>query len=85
VITIVGIAGAQSFSPNPAVARIGQNVVWRNADSMTHTATANGGSFDTGLLAAGAASGAVTPSAAGSFPYFCGLHAGMVGTLVVTP
>jgi plastocyanin len=52
---------------------------------MTHTATANGGAFDTGLVAAGTTSAPLTLGAAGTFPYFCGLHPGMVGTLTVTP
>jgi plastocyanin len=85
VITIVGVADARSYSPNPAVARVGQRVLWQNADVMAHTATANGGAFNTGILAAGGASAPVTMGAAGNFPYFCGLHPGMTGTLVVTP
>jgi PKD repeat protein len=85
VISIVGIAGSQSFSPNPAVAQLGQGVVWQNVDTMTHTATANSGAFNTGFLAASARSAAVTMDAAGTFPYYCGLHPEMVGTLVVTP
>ena len=85
VITIVGMAGSQSYAPNPAVAQVGQRVVWRNADSLVHTATANGGAFDTGLLAAGASSAPLTLASAGAFPYFCGLHPSMVATLVVNP
>lgn len=82
-ITIVGDQGAASFSPNPADARVGQRVIWRNADVMVHTAT--GGSFDTGIVAAGGASAPITMSTAGTFPYRCLLHPGMVGTLRVTP
>jgi len=85
VITIVGVNASLSYSPNPANARVGQRVVWRNADAMTHTATANAGSFDTGFLAPGASSTPITMGAAGSFPYLCTIHPGMVGTLVVTP
>jgi plastocyanin len=85
VIAIVGVAGSQSFSPNPAVARLGQNVTWQNADTMTHTATANDGAFDTGLLASGATSAPVAMGMAGTFPYVCGLHPSMVGTVIVTP
>jgi hypothetical protein len=84
VITIVANAGSSSYSPNPAVARVGQRVAWVNADGMTHTATANGGGFDTGFLAPGTTSGAVTPPA-GTFPYTCTIHPGMVGTLIVQP
>jgi hypothetical protein len=85
VITIVGVSGSFSYAPNPANARVGQRVLWRNADGMGHTATANSGTFDTGLLAPGATSAAITMGAAGTFPYFCGLHPAMVGTVIVTP
>jgi plastocyanin len=85
VITIVGIAGSQSYSPNPAVGVVGQRVIWQNADTMTHTATAGGGVFDTGLLARATGSAPITLDAAGTFPYFCGLHPSMTGTLTVLP
>lgn len=85
VITIVGVNAGLSYSPNPANARVGQRVVWRNADTMPHTATATAGSFDTGLLAPGASSAPFSMATAGSFPYLCTLHPGMVGTLIVTP
>jgi hypothetical protein len=85
VITVVSVNGSFSYAPNPARARVGQRLLWRNADTMTHTATANGGAFDTGLITAGAQSAPVTLGAPGTFPYFCGLHPDMVGTVTVTP
>jgi plastocyanin len=85
-IEIVADNGNLSFSPNPGVARVGQTVAWHNAmPSMTHTATADGGAFDTGNLAPGATSSPITMSTAGSFPYHCGIHPSMVGTLTVNP
>jgi hypothetical protein len=85
LITITGINGGMSFSPNPASARVGQKVIWRNADALPHTATANGGAFDTGIVTAGASSAPVAMGAAGTFPYHCSVHPSMVGTLTVTP
>jgi plastocyanin len=84
VITIVGMAGSQSFSPNPGVLRAGLKVAWFNADTMAHTATANSGAFDTGFIAPGAISASITISTAGTYAYFCTLHPTMVGTLSVT-
>jgi PKD domain len=84
VITIVTNGGSMSYAPNPARARVGQRIVWVNAHSTFHTATADGGAFDTGLLAPGASSGAVTPPA-GTFPYHCDIHPSMVATLIVQP
>jgi len=84
VITVVTNGGSMSYAPNPATARVGQRIVWVNADAVTHTATANGGAFDTGFLAPGATSAAVTLPA-GTFPYRCGIHPSMVATLIVKP
>lgn len=86
VITIVGIAGGMSYSPNPASVKVGQRVAWRNADNIAHTATQTGnGGFDTGTVAGGATSAPLTMAAAGSLSYFCQIHPSMVGTLNVTP
>jgi plastocyanin len=84
VITINGMNGNQSFSPNPATIRVGQTVAWRNADSTTHNATANGDVFRTANLAPGATSATITVTTTGSFDYLCTIHPSMVGTLVVT-
>lgn len=62
----------------------GQSVAFRNADSTTHTATANNGAFDTGNIAPGATSAPITMSASGTFNYHCEIHPDMVGTLNVT-
>lgn len=82
-ITIAGMNGSQSFSPNPVTVRAGQTVSWRNADGATHTATANDGAFDTGNIAPGATSAPIRMAASGSFGYHCQLHRTMVGTLSV--
>jgi plastocyanin len=85
LITIVSNNGNMSYSPNPASARVGQRVVWVNAHDMIHTATADGGAFDTGVLAPGTSSGAVTIGSTGTYDYHCTVHPGMVGTLGITP
>jgi plastocyanin len=82
-ITIVGMAGSQSFSPNPGVVKAGQTVAWHNGDVITHTATADNGAFDTGAIAPGATSAAIKMTSAGSIGYHCSIHPSMVGTLQV--
>ncbi len=82
-ITIIGMNGNQSFSAGTVKA--GQTVAWRNGDSVAHTATADGGAFDTGIIAPGATSSPITMSAAGSVAYHCAIHPSMVGSLTVTP
>jgi hypothetical protein len=84
-ITIVSNSGSMSYSPNPASARVGQRIIWVNAHSMVHTATADGGDFDTGFLAPGERSGVITVGNAGAYPYHCTVHPPMVGTLSITP
>jgi plastocyanin len=84
-ITIAGINGNMSFSPNPANVRVGQKVVFHNADSITHTATQNGGGFDTGAVGPGGNSSTFSFSSAATISYHCSIHPSMVGTLNVTP
>ena len=84
-ITIVGMNGSLSYSPNPATVKVGQTVAWRNADSVTHTATGDAGGFNTGNIAPGATSSPITMATAGSFAYHCVVHPSMTGTLTVTP
>lgn len=84
-IEIVGNAGASSYSPSPRVVTAGQTVSWHNADGMTHTATADGGAFNTGNIAAGATSAPITMTTTGALAYHCTIHPSMVGTLTVNP
>jgi plastocyanin len=84
VITIGGIAGDMSFSPNPAVVKAGQTVAWKNNGGTTHTATQDGGTFDTGAIANGATSAAITMTSAGTLSYHCTFHPSMVGSVSVT-
>jgi plastocyanin len=79
-IQIVGSAGAQAFNPNPAAMGASRNFVWRNNDSTIHRIVANDGSFDTGNIAPGAASNAITLPATGA-RYHCSLHPTMVGAV----
>jgi|WetSurMetagenome_2_1015567.scaffolds.fasta_scaffold413937_1 plastocyanin len=79
-ITISGFA----FGPNAASLKAGQTVAWKNSDSVSHTATADGGAFDTGVIAPGATSTPVTVSATGTFAYHCAIHPSMVASVAVT-
>lgn len=71
-----------AFSPSTITVKVGDSVTWTNQDSTAHTATADDGSFDTGVLSQGA-SKTVTFSKAGTFPYHCSMHPYMKGTVVV--
>jgi len=82
-IDVVGVNGAQSFSPNPATVPAGQMVVWHNIDSTAHRVVLDDGEVDTGNIAPGAFS---QPTALpGPGPYHCSIHPPMVGAIVRAP
>ena len=76
--------GDRSYAPATANVQVGQQVRWHNADSVVHTATQNGGGFDTGLIQPGATSAPITITTAGTLSYHCAVHPSMTGTLNVT-
>jgi plastocyanin len=85
VITIEGDRGQMSYSPAGATIKVGQTVAWRNDDTDVHTATQDQGRFNTSTVARGTTSAPITMSTAGTFPYHCSFHPGMVASLTVTP
>ena len=72
------------FSPNPITIKVGDTVSWTNNGSVTHTATSNTGAWDTGPIASGATSTAVSFNTTGSFAYHCAIHPSMTGTVIVS-
>ena len=84
-VTIVSGASARTttaYSPNPLNVSVGTTVTWVNNDTTTHDATAVNNSFATGSIAPGR-SASRTFQSAGSFPYYCTIHPGMVATINV--
>jgi plastocyanin len=79
-VTITGVNGARSFSPNPASCRDGQMVVFRNADIITHRVVLDDRSIDTGDIAPGASTQPLALAGV-SKSYHCPLHPNMVGSL----
>lgn len=78
----VNIAGF-TFDPATVTVRVGEVVTWTNSDAVSHSATGDGGSFDTGILSAGRTSSPMRFGAAGTYPYHCRIHSAMHGTVVV--
>jgi LPXTG-motif cell wall-anchored protein len=70
------------FSPSSVTVNVGDTVTWSNDGPTVHTATANDGSFDTGILNKGE-SGSATFDQAGTISYICTPHPNMKGTIVV--
>jgi plastocyanin len=71
-----------TYQPDPVVVQVGGKVNWQNEDTAPHTATADDGSFDTGILERGKIK-SETFKEAGTFPYFCEVHPTMHGTVEV--
>lgn len=71
-----------SFSPASLTVNQGDTVTWVNNGPTSHSATANNGSFNTGILKKGQ-SASHTFAQAGTFSYYCQPHPYMKGTIVV--
>ena len=84
-IDIVADMGSGAFGSSPVTVNKGQTVAWRNTRATTHTATADGGAWDTQGISPSSTSAPIQMNTAGSFPYHCSLHPSMVATLVVNP
>jgi plastocyanin len=67
---------------NAKTVAVGTTVAWTNTDLVAHTATANGGAFDSGAIEPGR-SFSVVLSTPGTITYHCSIHPNMVGTITV--
>ncbi len=79
---------AASYSPATITVETGTEVIFKNTSALPHTATADNGSFNTGLIGPGA-SKSVVMSQPGTFPFYCEFHGGaggvgQSGTITVT-
>jgi plastocyanin len=74
--------GNRAFSPDEVSVDAGTTIIWTNTDSVAHTSTADGNSWNSGIVSPGGRF-SVTFQTAGTFPYHCTIHPGMVGTVVV--
>jgi plastocyanin len=65
--------GDNFYSPASVSIAVGDTVTWRNNGQAQHSATANDGSFDTGVFGPGG-SRSHTFTRAGTFSYYCTVH-----------
>jgi plastocyanin len=84
------------FNPATISIHVGQSVMWRNMDSVQHSATQGTcsgntctptpGGFDTGILNPGQTSAAIVFNSAGTFHFYCRVHGPMMqGDVAVMP
>jgi plastocyanin len=74
--------GNRAYVPAELDVAVGTTVTWMNTDSTSHTSTSNVPGWDSGIVAPGGQFSFAFQSA-GTFPYHCAIHPGMVGTVVV--
>jgi plastocyanin len=71
-----------AFNPATVTIHVGDSVIWTNNDGFAHTVTADGGTFGSPNLPAGATF-SHTFNSAGEFAYHCAIHLSMKGKVVV--
>jgi plastocyanin len=86
-VTVAITQGAEfrardAFGANPLSVPVGSTVVWANSDGTSHDPTSDTGAFAIPSIRSGG-QGSFTFATPGSFPYHCGFHPNMVGTIVV--
>jgi plastocyanin len=72
-----------AFDPASVQVSTGTTVTWTNRGQAPHTVTGSGGSFDSGMIAAGGTY-ARTFDSPGTFAFACTFHPDMTGTVVVS-
>jgi plastocyanin len=76
-----------SFQPRQITVKVGTTVTWTNEDPTSHTVTSGtrgnpSGLFDSGDVAPGATF-SFTFTQPGTYDYYCKIHSGMDGVVVV--
>ena len=80
VITITNFM----FSPMALRVLPGATITVTNKDSATHTLTATGGQFNSGVIAQNQTKSFEAPRTPGTYHYICNIHQYMTGTITVT-
>lgn len=71
-----------AFNPGTITIAVGDTITFTNRDGAPHTATAKDGSFTTATLRKNK-SETLSFNTAGTYAFFCKIHPGMKGTIVV--
>jgi plastocyanin len=80
--TVQVIMTNRSYDPKEITVNVGDTVTWVNQDAPQHDVVADKGEFKSDLFDKGA-SFSFTFTTAGTYPYHCSIHPGMVGTVIV--
>jgi plastocyanin len=74
--------GNRAFTPPDLTVDAGATVTWMNTDRDSHTSTSDAPGWNSGTISPGQQF-SFTFQSAGTFPYHCSIHPGMVGRVVV--
>ncbi|MFH0915191.1 MAG: cupredoxin family copper-binding protein [bacterium] len=80
--TIQVVMTNRTFDPVTVTINVGDTVTWTNQDAPQHDVVAENGEFKSDLFDKGGTF-SYTFSKAGTYPYFCSIHPGMIGTVIV--
>ena len=72
------------YTPSTITVTAGESVTWNNSGPTGHSATADDGSFDTGIFMKSSSPKTLTLSKTGTFKYHCQVHSFMKGTITVS-
>jgi len=73
-----------TFSPAAITVKVGTSVTWTNQDSAGHTVVGDSEGGPSSSLLNQGQSYSFTFNTVGTFPYHCGVHPSMVGSVTVT-
>ncbi len=73
-----------TYDPDSITVPVGTHVVWRNFDSVPHTATSTNGLFDSGVMEQNE-NFSYTFQDPGTYDYYCLIHPYMKAKVIVTP
>jgi plastocyanin len=74
--------GNRAYTPDDLSVAVGTTVTWTNTDSISHTSTSDATGWNSGIVAPGGQFSFAFQTA-GTFPYHCTIHPGMVGAVTV--
>jgi len=74
--------GNRAYMPPELDVTVGTTVTWTNTDSTSHTTTSDAIAWNSGIVGPGRQFSFAFQTA-GTFPYHCDIHPGMVGKVVV--
>ena len=80
--TIQVVMTNRTFDPVTVSIEVGDTVTWTNQDAPKHDVVAENGEFKSSLFDTGGTY-SYTFTEAGTYPYHCSIHPGMIGTVIV--